>query len=199
MPELVIGNVYDKYQTRNPVARRLFRNFAAAARRLVQPLEVSRILEAGCGEGHFSALLHDWQQRASIWGFDLSEKVFDRESGKQSGLQFSVQSVYQIGFPDASFDLVVAVEVLEHLDQPERALLELRRVARRYVLLSVPREPLWRLLNLVRLAYLRDLGNTPGHVQHWSSRQFVSLVRGYFEPLEVLRPLPWTMVLARKS
>ena len=40
----------------------------------------------------------------------------------------------------------------------------------RALLVSVPREPLWRGLNMARGAYMRDLGNTPGHVNHWSKR-----------------------------
>ena len=53
---------------------------------------------------------------------------------------------------------------------PEATLAEMARVARRHLLVSVPREPLWRGLNMARGAYLRDLGNTPGHVNHWSKR-----------------------------
>ena len=60
------------------------------------------------------------------------------------------------------------------MPDPEATLAEMARVARRHLLVSVPREPLWRGLNMARGAYLRDLGNTPGHVNHWSKRAFVS-------------------------
>ena len=53
---------------------------------------------------------------------------------------------------------------------------EMARVARRHLLVSVPREPLWRGLNVARGAYLSDLGNTPGHVNHWSKRSFVAML-----------------------
>ena len=46
----------------------------------------------------------------------------------------------------------------------------------RWLLVSVPREPLWRGLNLARGSYLRELGNTPGHLNHWSKRRFASLL-----------------------
>jgi len=93
----------------------------------------------------------------------------------------------------------VGAEVLEHLEDPRVALREIQRTAAGYVLLSVPREPVWRAMNLARFAYWRDLGNTPGHLQHWSSGAFVNLVRAFFEILEVRRPLPWTVVLAVKK
>jgi hypothetical protein len=65
------------------------------------------------------------------------------------------------------------------------------------LLVSVPREPLWRGLNMARGAYLRDLGNTPGHLNHWSRRGFVALLSRHGEVREVRSPFPWTMLLVR--
>jgi ubiquinone/menaquinone biosynthesis C-methylase UbiE len=193
-----LGNTYDKYGTRNPIARALVGNFLASARQLAESVEAPAILEVGCGEGHLSTRLAEWKPAARIFGVDLSESLFDPRARALPRLHFSSQTAYALAFPADSFDLVVGAEVLEHLDQPERALEEMRRVARRYALLSVPREPLWRVLNVARLAYLRDWGNTPGHLQHWSSPAFVALVSRYFRPLRILHPLPWTMLLGEK-
>ena len=66
--------------------------------------------------------------------------------------------------------MATAIEVLEHVPDPERTVSEMARVAKRWVLVSVPREPLWRGLNMARGAYIKDLGNTPGHINHWSKR-----------------------------
>jgi hypothetical protein len=71
------------------------------------------------------------------------------------------------------------------------------RCASRHVLVSVPHEPLWRALNLARGAYWRDLGNTPGHVNHFSKRAIVSLCARHGEVIETRSPFPWTMVLVR--
>jgi hypothetical protein len=87
--------------------------------------------------------------------------------------------------------------VLEHVPDPEATLAEMARVARRRLLVSVPREPLWRGLNMARGAYLRDLGNTPGHVNHWSRRGFESLLSRYGTVEEARSPFPWTMLLVR--
>jgi len=67
-------------------------------------------------------------------------------------------------------------QVFEHLERPAAALSEMARVARRYVLVSVPREPLWRAANVAAGRYLRELGNTPGHIQHFSRRGIATLV-----------------------
>jgi hypothetical protein len=61
----------------------------------------------------------------------------------------------------------------------------------------VPREPLWRALNLARLSYVRELGNTPGHLNHWSKRDFVRFLTRRFEVIETRSPTPWSMVLCR--
>ena len=67
------------------------------------------------------------------------------------------------------------------------------------LIISVPREPLWRILNMARCKYLSDFGNTPGHLQHWSKGGITALVQRYFEVVEVLSPLPWTMIHCRRK
>ncbi len=39
-----------------------------------------------------------------------------------------------------------------------------------FILLSVPKEPIWRICNMARGKYWKDLGNTPGHIQHWTKK-----------------------------
>jgi SAM-dependent methyltransferase len=100
-------------------------------------------------------------------------------------------------YADDEFDLVAATEVLEHVGEPEQVLAEMARVAREHLIVSVPREPLWRALNLARGAYVRQLGNTPGHLNHWSRGAFVHLLGGYGQVVESRSPFPWTMLLVR--
>ena len=102
----------------------------------------------------------------------------------------------RIDAADGEYDLVLAIEVLEHVPEPERALREIARVCRGQVVLSVPREPIWRIGNMARGRYLRQLGDTPGHVNHWSAGSFRRLVARHFDVEQVRRPLPWTMIRA---
>jgi ubiquinone/menaquinone biosynthesis C-methylase UbiE len=197
--EVVTGNVYNKYDTRNPVARWMMSRFLATSRRLLQPLPVRNVLEVGCGEGRLMELVAGMKPSASVRGIDLDAGIFDPRLKRNPRLSFGVQSAYDLGFPANAFDLVVAAEVLEHLEHPRRALEEIVRVAKEFVLLSVPREPLWRALNLARFSYVGRLGNTPGHLQHWSRRRFVEFVESRLNVREVCSPIPWTVVLARKA
>jgi ubiquinone/menaquinone biosynthesis C-methylase UbiE len=199
MDSTVPGNVYNKYATRNPVARVLFQNFLRNVRELLEQVSAESVLEVGCGEGYLTRLVAEWLHPSRICGIDLSARIFDPEGSSSSSLFFSCQSAYQLGFRRECFDLVIGAEVLEHLRFPLSALTEIHRVTSRFVLFTVPREPIWRVLNLVRFAYWHNLGNTPGHLQHWSSKSFMALVSRSFDILEVRKPLPWTVVLAVKK
>ena len=95
-------------------------------------------------------------------------------------------------------DLVLACEVLEHLEQPAQALGEIERVCDSHALVSVPWEPVWRMLNMARCKYWSRLGNTPGHVQHFSRRAIRKLVGGHLQVVAERRPFPWTTLLARR-
>ncbi len=44
---------------------------------------------------------------------------------------------------------------------------------------------------------MRELGNTPGHLNHWSRRSFADLLGRHGEVVELRSPLPWTMALVR--
>ena len=87
------------------------------------------------------------------------------------------------------------LEVLEHLDDPDAALAEICRVSKRWVITSVPREPVWRALNLMRLKYVSGLGNTPGHLNHWSKGRFTRFVGTRLDVRKTLSPFPWTMLV----
>ena len=115
---------------------------------------------------------------------------------EQRNAEYIAGSAYELPFADGEFDLVAAIEVFEHLERPEAALAEMARVARRHVLVSVPREPLWRAANLASGRYLSDLGNTPGHIQHFSRRGIATLVGSAADVVQISGPLPWTVVLA---
>jgi 2-polyprenyl-3-methyl-5-hydroxy-6-metoxy-1,4-benzoquinol methylase len=191
------GNTYDKYGSTNPVVRRLMRGFHADLDELWAIAEPESVLDVGCGEG---VLTSEWAERLDggrIVGIDLDDPKLRQEWDRRShpNLEFRAEEATSLTFADDEFDLATAIEVLEHVPEPEATLSEMARVARRHLLVSVPREPLWRMLNMARGAYLRDLGNTPGHVNHWSKVSFHSLLTRYGRVREVRTPFPWTMLL----
>lgn len=195
------GNTYDKYGTRNPVARRLMTGFETAVDELFARAAPATLLDVGCGEG---VLTERWARRLGperrVVGIDLDDPGLRVEWAARArpGLEFRAGSATALDFATGEFDTVAAIEVLEHVDDPEAALGEIARVARRHLLLSVPREPVWRATNLARGAYVRSLGNTPGHVNHWSRSGFIELAARFGTVVESRSPFPWTMVLVSR-
>ena len=190
------GNTYDKYASQNPVERRLMAGFFAALDRALPTTAPRSILEVGAGEGEVAARVRDRYPDARFLAIDLPDPELAGRWAARS-LPGAFADIAQLPFPDQQFDLVLAIEVLEHVPDPPAALRELRRVATADLVLSVPREPLWRVANLARLKYVGDLGNTPGHVNHWSKGGFAGFVDTELRVTSVSSPIPWTMVTAR--
>ncbi|MGI9185610.1 MAG: class I SAM-dependent methyltransferase [Solirubrobacteraceae bacterium] len=198
-PAIPTGNTYDKYGSTNPVVRRLMAGFERTLDELFRLAAPGSVLDVGCGEG---VLSEQWAQRLNagrVVGIDLADPKLEAEwAGRaQPNLEFRVMTGERIDYADGAFDLVAATEVLEHVEDPEVVLAEMARVARSHLLVSVPHEPLWRGLNMARGAYLKEFGNTPGHLNHWTRRGFVALLRSYGTVAEVRSPFPWTMLLVR--
>ena len=193
------GNTFDKYGSTNPVVKRLMAGFHATLDELWGKAAPHSVLDVGCGEGVLTVQWADRLADGRVVGIDLDDPKLRAEWEKRArpNLEFRAEEATSLSFADDEFDLACAIEVLEHVPEPEATLAEMARTARRHLLVSVPREPLWRGLNMARGAYLRDLGNTPGHVNHWSKQAFVSLLAHFGTVEQARSPVPWTMLLVR--
>ena len=196
---VVTGNTYDKYGSGNPVVRRLMARFERDLDELFTIASPKSLLDVGCGEG---VLVQQWAQRLGtgrVVGIDLEEESIQAGWAEHQApnLQYRVMEAENLPFADGEFELASAIEVLEHVPDPAHTVSEMARCASRHLLVSVPHEPLWRMLNMARGAYWKDLGNTPGHLNHWSRRSFVELLSRHGHVAEVRSPFPWTMLLVR--
>jgi SAM-dependent methyltransferase len=192
-----LRNTYDKYTTRNPVEQRLMAGFFGALDRALQNVVPGAVLEVGAGEGEVTSRLRERLPDVPVFGLDLpDDETADHWSEK--GVDGVFGDIDHLPFPDRSFDLLLAIEVLEHVQFPELALAEMERVTRDAVVVSVPREPVWRAANMARGKYWGDLGNTPGHINHWSAAAFRRLVGRRFDIEWTDTPFPWTMVRATR-
>jgi SAM-dependent methyltransferase len=189
----IVGNVYDKYGTRNLIARWLMARFLGAVGDFYRQVGPRTVLEVGCGEGRLAD--HLIGRGPAPQRFVASDVDLRRIDDIDRRIELRAASVYDLPFTAGEFDLVICCEVLEHLERPEDALAEVTRVAKKAVILSTPREPLWRALNVARMKYLRDLGNTPGHLNHWGRRQLIGLAGTRLTDVQVKSPIPWTVLL----
>ena len=119
-------NLVDTLHTTLVFGRRV-RTLAAALASMVPP--GSEVLDVGCGDGQISAQLTKSGRDISVRGID----VLLRPNSHIPVTQFDGS---KIPFPDASFDLVMFVDVLHHTQDPVALLAEARRVTRRYILLK---------------------------------------------------------------
>jgi len=190
-----VGNWYDKYGSRHPVERWLMAGFLREVTALYLRERARTVLEVGCGEGHLAQHLVTHGYRPEH--FEATDLSLERcRPDLDPVIQLRAATAYDLPYHDRQFDLVICCEVLEHLNEPVRAVRELSRVCNKAVIVSTPAEPLFRALNLLRGAYLRRLGNTPGHVQHFSRKGLVRLLGQFLRIREVRTPVPWTVVLA---
>lgn len=197
---VVVGNAYDKYGSSNPIERWLMQGFGSAMTELVDKVNPASIHEVGCGEGYWT--LKWLEQGITARGSDFSSKVIELAKTNASSRKlpadlFKVSSIYDLKPETDAAPLIVCCEVLEHLEQPDKGLQSLQAIASAYLIISVPREPFWSVMNMARGKYWKDWGNTPGHIQKWSQRRILTLVSRYFEVLELRSPIPWTMLLCR--
>lgn len=192
-------NFTGKYTEGGLIAKKLVDNYFKSVSKLLSKCEtIEKAHEIGAGEGLST------QRLKSMVPF-ISASEFVNELVKKAQLNnpeinIFQESVYELQYENDSVDLIFLLEVLEHLDYPKKALQEIKRVSTRYLILGVPREPLWRFLNMCRFKYLRDFGNTPGHLNHWSTQSLVKLIEQEFGPvISIETPIPWTIILAEKK
>ncbi len=189
----------EKYHSPNPLARFLVRRFLQSVLDCAVEAGSQNVFEVGCGEGHILGLLaaNGFQPR----GIDLcpDSLAVARQEIQARGLSISVEqkSLYDLDPSRDSAETVICCEVLEHLTDPDAALRKLVSLARKDLIVSVPREPVWHLLNLARGQYWTALGNTPGHFQHWSRRSFANFISQHADIVSVHTPVPWTVIHCR--
>ncbi|NIQ13241.1 MAG: methyltransferase domain-containing protein, partial [Candidatus Dadabacteria bacterium] len=186
----IAGNYYQKHKSNNPIVKYLMNSFHSTLFDLIDDVNPGNILDVGCGEGYTVEEINKRFPNIIIEGSDLESEVIALAKKNLSHINFKVESACDLQRSDKSFDLVTMLEVLEHIENPDDAIEEAKRVSKKHCIFSVPFEPYWRILNVLRLKYLMDLGNTPGHINHWSRFGFERLLKNHFNVVRVRTVFP---------
>jgi ubiquinone/menaquinone biosynthesis C-methylase UbiE len=190
---------YKKHANTNPIQKMLIGNFYNTFYKMVKPLRANSILDVGCGEGFTLKKLEEKKIGKMNEGIDYSSDAIKIGKKIYPELNLKKGDVYKLDYKDNSFDLSICTEVLEHLENPTKAVEEIRRVTSKYIVFSVPNEPFFILANLLRGKYIKSFGNHPEHINHWTTKGFESFLKK--QGLVVVKsrhPFAWSLVLAKK-
>ena len=198
-----LENIYldqEKYQKANVLTAFVIKRFFKTLAKVIQGGHYKSVLDVGCGEGvPLLNILSDLQSNNSINGVDFDEIKLHMIKNNISQGNFVKGNVYNLPYKSKTFDLILCLEVMEHLSSPKKALEEIKRVSSQDILFSVPDEPLWTFLNIVCLKYIRNFCNTPGHCQKWGSGNFQKLLKRYFQIKLVKKVIPWTVIFCSRE
>jgi ubiquinone/menaquinone biosynthesis C-methylase UbiE len=177
----VPGNYFNKYESKNPIESWLINRFTSHLADLLEGLSFASLVEVGCGEGYLLKRLEKQLSGVDLLASDISPEIIAKAEILIPNIPKFVATAYDLPLEDKSRDIVLACEVLEHVEEPEKLLIEAKRVARKHCIFSVPHEPWWRIANMMRGKYLNDFGNTPGHIQHWNKNKLMNLINSVFD------------------
>jgi SAM-dependent methyltransferase len=186
-----------KYENSNPIHLYVLSRFFDTVSVEIDAICPETTLEFGCGEGYFIAqLLERGLSLGRYVGIDLRFDAIDQASSLLPAADFRQVDLFDWPPQGQTFDLVIAAEVLEHLPEPEHYMERLIAVAERYLLLTVPHEPWFRLANLARGRDVSRFGNHPEHVNHWNPDSFKKFVSRFATVRKVITSFPFVILVA---
>jgi SAM-dependent methyltransferase len=116
----------------DPPDPRADRKYERIAQALREHLPCRRLLDAGCGDGRYFAVIAERPPTERLVGCDISQRILDTASAAASRVGLEPElvraNVESLPFADGEFDLVVCSQVLEHALDPAAVLHELTRV-----------------------------------------------------------------------
>ena len=188
----------EKHTTQNPISKFFLNNFRNLLLEQTKALHPNSILDVGAGEGFTLEALRKQKIAKKLEGIEYMEEALTLAKKLHPEVTIKKGNIYQLPYKANMFDVVICTEVLEHLDKPKSALAELKRVCKKYLLLSVPNEPLFTIQRILRGKNLLKLGAHPEHIQHWSPDAFEKFVAKQLTIVDAKTPLPWTLITAKK-
>jgi len=190
---------YTKYTSKHPVRRWIINNFYKKIIEELNKIKYSSILDAGCGEGFTLDRLLKNYIGESLVGIDNSNAAINLGRRIFPYLDLRLADIYNLPFKNNSKDLVICTEVLEHLRDPQKALKEMIRVSRKYLILSVPNEPFFMLKNFAIGRNIMRFGNSKQHINLWTSWGFKKFVKQEMvEITKIKHPFPFTILFLQK-
>lgn len=90
-----------------------------------------KILDVGCASGWFISQVAKTFPKAKCFGIDVYDKAISYAQTQYPDIEFKVADAHKIPYENETFDTVICTEVLEHVDDPEAVLSEIKRVLKK--------------------------------------------------------------------
>lgn len=155
----------------------LLANFHKDMLAILNTLKITTLLDAGCGEGFTTVLLSN---KYEIKAIDTEKFYINyaRMFNKRNNISYEVCDIFDINYKK-QFDLVLCNEVLEHIEDYDKAIKLLKSASKKYLLISVPNEPYFQIANFLRLRHLKTFGNLPDHKNRWTTKKIREIMAKY--------------------
>lgn len=163
---------WDDMKKHGPFSRHLRR----IVKQIIRPLNFESVLDVGCGQGSLLQELQAEFPRIKPYGIDLSASAVELARRRVPAGRFRVMNITEKSFEE-KYDLVICSEVLEHILDDITALQNLRRMTRRYLLISTPQ------------GRMRRFEKQYGHVRNYAPGELVKKLEG--EGFMILSVLEW--------
>lgn len=199
MTKISLPTNFLKHTSKNSIQKFLIKNYYSSLISLVKPLRPESVLDAGCGEGFTMDKISKSGLVKKIEGIEYSKDSIILGKKLFPNLKFTQGTVYELPYKNNSFDLVICTEVLEHLEDPTKALKEMLRVSKKYLIISVPNEPFFMMSNFLRGKNLSRFGNDEGHINHWNPLSLKNYLKKNGLKIEkIMFPFPWIAIMGTK-
>lgn len=141
-----------------------------------------KILDVGCADGTFTKVIFDRAKPERIVGIDVLEASVSfakKRFAKKQGLSFRVADAHKLPFKSREFDAVFCLEAMEHVENPNLVISEIRRVLKDsgYLIVLVPSENLFFRLGWPIWTATRGKIWRGTHLHKFSGGQIVSLIK----------------------
>jgi ubiquinone/menaquinone biosynthesis C-methylase UbiE len=187
---------FEKHTTTNPISKFFLNHFLKVLLQEIEKLQPQSILDVGAGEGFTLQNLKDNNIGEKLEGIEYVDEAIAISKKLHPALSIKKGDIYNLPYHDNAFDVVVCTEVLEHLDDPGKALDEIKRVTKKYLILSVPNEPYFTIQRFFRGKNVLHLGDHPEHIQHWSKNSFQNFIVEKLRIKIIKTPFPWILIVA---
>lgn len=189
-----------KYLTRNPLKKYFLQRFTRRILELIKQEKPRKLLDVGCGEGFIDEIILEKLPKIKLIGVDVSGSVLSKAKKRNPKGNYLKAALPNLPFSDNNFDLVICLEVLEHLPYYAKALEELIRLSKKKLIISVPNEPWFTILRFLGGQNILQLGKHPEHVNFWNKKLFLKFLKETGMRVKVDTCGPWLIaVIDRKS